>query len=117
MAAIGECEARLCRAMLEGLSSVRGLRIRGITDPRQLERRVPTFSFTLDGWHPRRICEELDKAGIYAWDGHFYAVEVAARLGLDQAGGMVRVGAVHYNTLEEVDRLAAAVRAIAARSP
>jgi cysteine desulfurase family protein (TIGR01976 family) len=117
MAAIGECETRLCRAMLEGLSSVRGLRIHGITDPSQLSQRVPTFSFTLDGWHPRRICEELDKAGIYAWDGHFYAVEVVARLGLDQAGGMVRVGAVHYNTLEEVDRLVAAVRAIAARTP
>jgi cysteine desulfurase family protein (TIGR01976 family) len=117
MAAIGEYEGSLCRAMLEGLSSIRGLRIRGITDPSQLERRVPTFSFTLEGWHPKRICEELDRAGVYAWDGHFYAVEVAARLGLDHSGGMVRVGAVHYNTLEEVDQLVTAVRGIAARKP
>jgi cysteine desulfurase family protein (TIGR01976 family) len=117
MEAIRECEAGLGLAMLEGLSSIGGLRLYGITDPGELHRRVPTFAFTLEGWHPRRICEELDREGIAAWDGHYYAVEVTARLGLDASGGMVRVGAVHYNTMDEVDRLVRAVRAIAVRRP
>ena len=64
--------------------------------------RVPTFSFTLHGHHPRAICQALDAAGISAWDGNYYAPEVTRRLGLEESGGMVRVGAVHYNTLEEV---------------
>jgi selenocysteine lyase/cysteine desulfurase len=78
-----------------------------------MDRRVPTFAFTLSGWHPRRICEELDRLGISAWDGNYYAPEVTRRLGLEDSGGMVRVGAVHYNTLEEVERLINAVRSLA----
>jgi cysteine desulfurase family protein (TIGR01976 family) len=113
MAAIGEYERLLSRAMLEGLSSVKGLRIYGLTDPARLDRRVPTYAFTLSGWHPRRICEELDRQGIAAWDGNYYALEVTRRLGLEDSGGMVRVGAAHYNTLEEVQRLVAALRALA----
>jgi selenocysteine lyase/cysteine desulfurase len=113
MAAIGEYERRLSRAMLEGLSSVKGLRIYGFSDPAHLDRRVPTYAFTLNGWHPRRICEELDKRGIAAWDGNYYALEVTRRLGLEESGGMVRVGSVHYNTLEEVERLVAAVHELA----
>jgi cysteine desulfurase family protein (TIGR01976 family) len=113
LAGIGEYERTLSRALLEGLSSAKGLKIYGLTDPAALERRVPTFAFTLSGWHPRRICEELDRRGISAWDGNYYAPEVTRRLGLEDSGGMVRVGAVHYNTLEEVERLVAAVRALA----
>jgi len=112
MKAIGEYEAGLSRAMLLGLSSIGGLRIRGITDPARLGGRVPTYSFTLEGRHPRKICEELDRAGISAWDGNYYAPEVTARLGLEGSGGMVRVGAVHYNTAAEVDALVSAVRGL-----
>ena len=35
------------------------------------------------------------------WDGNYYALEVTTRLGLEDSGGMLRVGSVHYNTLEE----------------
>jgi cysteine desulfurase family protein (TIGR01976 family) len=115
MSAIGEYEAGLSRALREGLSSVKGLRIHGITDSSRLDRRVPTYSFTLEGWHPRAICEELDRAGIYAADGNYYALEVTTRLGLEGKGGMVRVGAVHYNTASEIDRLVETVRGIARR--
>ena len=113
MEAIREHEASLALALHEGLTSIPGLRLYGIGDPRQFSRRVPTFAFTLDGRHPRAICEELDRAGITAWDGNFYARETTIRLGLEESGGMVRVGAVHYTTREEIDRLYAAVRAIA----
>jgi selenocysteine lyase/cysteine desulfurase len=117
MAAIQEYEAGLSEAMRKGLSSIKGLRIRGITDPGKLDRRAPTYSFTLEGWQPRRICEELDRAGIYAADGNYYALEVTTRLGLEGKGGMVRVGAVHYNTLAEVEKLVQAVRALGDRGP
>ncbi len=115
MDAIREYEARLSSAMRDGLSSIKGLRIHGITDPARMDNRAPTYSFTLEGWKPRRICEELDNAGIFAADGNYYALEVTTRLGLEASGGMVRVGAAHYNTLADVERLVESVRALAER--
>jgi len=50
------------------------------------------------------VAEELDEANIFVWDGNYYALEVTERLGLEESGGMVRVGPVHYNTLEEIRR-------------
>ena len=38
------------------------------------------------------------------WDGNYYALEVIARLRLEDKGGMVRVGPVHYNTLDEIQK-------------
>jgi len=105
MSAIREHEAGLSAELRRGLASIKGLRIHGITEDSGMACRVPTYAFTLEGHHPRRVCGALDDAGISAWDGHYYAVEVTRRLGLDSAGGMVRVGAVHYNTTEEVRRL------------
>jgi cysteine desulfurase family protein (TIGR01976 family) len=113
MTEIRDHERGLSRAMLDGLSSIRGLRIYGITDPARLDTRVPTFAFTLDGVHPRAICQELDRRGISAWDGNYYAPEVTTRLGLEGTGGMVRVGAVHYTTTDEVRELVAAVASLA----
>ncbi len=110
MAAIKEYEQGLSRALIEGLSSIKGLHIWGITDPAQLDRRVPTVSFTLDGWHPREVAAALDRHGIYVWDGNYYALAVTERLGLEDKGGMVRVGAAHYNTVEEVAKLVEAVK-------
>ncbi len=115
MTAIREYEATLSLAMRDGLAAIPGLTIHGITDTARFGRRVPTFSFTLKGRHPRAICEELDRAsGINAWNGNYYAPEVTGKLGLEKAGGMVRVGAVHYTTRAEVDTLVDAVRRIAA---
>jgi cysteine desulfurase family protein (TIGR01976 family) len=105
MTAIQECESGLSARMRDGLSSVKGLCIRGITEDAHMKDRVPTFSFTMEGHHPKKICQALDAAGIYAWDGNYYAPEVTRRLGLEETGGMVRVGAAHYNTPAEVRRL------------
>ncbi|MES2442338.1 MAG: aminotransferase class V-fold PLP-dependent enzyme, partial [Pseudomonadota bacterium] len=67
---------------------------------------------TIDGHHPDAIAEHLARQEIYAWSGHFYAVEVIARLGLEASGGLVRVGLCHYSTAAEVDRLIEALRAL-----
>jgi selenocysteine lyase/cysteine desulfurase len=73
---------------------------------------VPTFAFTLDGWRPRQVAEKLADQNIYVWDGNYYAINVTERLGVEMQGGMVRVGPVHYNTLEEVERLREALRGL-----
>lgn len=112
MAAIRSYEFELSRALLDGLQTVRGLRVYGPTDCMHLEQRVPTFSFTLAGKEPAAVASALGERGINVWDGHFYAVNVVERLGLEREGGLVRVGAVHYNTVEEVHALAEALRMI-----
>ena len=112
MAAIKEYEQTLSRALIEGLSAIKGLHIWGITDLNELDRRVPTVSFTLEGRAPREVAAALDKHNIYVWDGNYYALAVTERLGLEDKGGMVRVGAAHYNTLDEVGKLVAAVKAL-----
>ena len=105
MAAIEEYEFRLNHALLEGLSSVPGLHLRGITDPRRMHERVPTFAFTLEGWEPRSVAEALAQEDIYVWDGNYYAIAVLHRLGLDENSGMVRVGLTHQNTLAEIETM------------
>lgn len=98
-------EFELSRALLETLQEIPGLTLYGLTDPRRLDERVPTFAFRIGDLHPRVIAERLAAQGIAVWDGNYYAINVTERLGVEEKGGMVRVGAVHYNTLEEVDRL------------
>jgi cysteine desulfurase family protein (TIGR01976 family) len=112
MAAIHAYELELGRALLSALSSVPGLQIYGLTDENRLQDRVATFSFRIKDMNPRSVAEKLAKEGIYVWDGNYYALNVTERLGLEDHGGMVRVGAVHYNTLEEVDRLKTALMKI-----
>jgi selenocysteine lyase/cysteine desulfurase len=105
MSAIEERERRLCGRLIDGLAGVRWLKIWGITDPARLRERVPTVSFTLRSQAPRQLAERLANSGIFAWSGHFYAVALTSRLGLDPSGGLLRVGLAHYNTEEEVGRL------------
>ncbi|MEW6718750.1 MAG: cysteine desulfurase-like protein [Chloroflexota bacterium] len=112
MAAIRAYEFEISTAILQVLNSVPGLVIYGPNDPRHAEERVPTFSFTMKDWHPRQLAEALNEKRIYVWDGNYYALAVTERLGLEKQGGMVRVGAVHYNTLEEVEQLGHALKSL-----
>jgi cysteine desulfurase family protein (TIGR01976 family) len=98
-------EFELSRALLSALQSIPDLRIYGLTDSRRLEERVPTYSFRLKDLPPRKLAEKLAQENIYVWDGNYYAINVTERLGLEDRGGMLRVGAAHYNTLDEVEKL------------
>jgi cysteine desulfurase family protein (TIGR01976 family) len=113
MTALRAYEFELSRKLLQTLERIPGLRLYGLTDPQRLDERVPTYSFRLKGKHPRRVAEELAAANIYVWDGNYYALAITERLGLEADGGMVRVGAAHYNMLEEVDRLGEVLQKIA----
>ena len=90
------------------------MRVYGTTDTRRLDERVPTCVFTLKGKYPRQIAEELDEANIYVWDENYYALEVTNMLGVEESGGMVRVGPVHYNTEEEIRKFAKVLWGISA---
>ena len=95
-------EAELGAVLLAGLARFNSVRLYG---PADMTGRVPTFAFTVAGHSPAVVAQHLAERGIFAWAGHFYAVETIARLGLEEAGGLVRVGLCHYNSRGEVDRL------------
>lgn len=113
MAIIEEVERPLLDRLVAGLQAVPGLRIHG---PPPGAARTPTLAFTLPGLTPRRIAEELGRQGVFVWDGDFYASTVVDRLGLREAGGVVRIGMAPYNTEGEVDRLVAGVAEMAPRA-
>ena len=71
-----------------------------------------TDAFTHERHAPDDIARALAAANIFAWSGHNYAVEVAKSLGLYETGGAVRVGPVHYNTIDEHDRFFEALKTI-----
>ena len=112
MSAIRTTERDLALRALQALNSVPGLKLRGIVDPARIDERVPTFAFTLAGSTPRQVALELGKRGIAAWDGDYYAYELIRALGLGESGGMVRVGFVHYNEPDEIERLVQALSEI-----
>lgn len=112
MKAIEAYELEINKALLAALTSIPGLHIHGITDPQRMQQRVPTFSFTLDGWSPQAVAEILGKENIYVWNGNYYALAVMERLGLEQQGGMVRVGLTHLNTTAEIDKMVAVLQTL-----
>ena len=101
--AIEEYERELCWKMIEGLQTIDGLKIWGITDPSMKQHRAPTVSFTHPSMTAEKIGEALAEQGIFAWAGNFYALELSEALGLEPEGAL-RVGILHYNTAEEIDR-------------
>jgi cysteine desulfurase family protein (TIGR01976 family) len=113
MSAIRAYEYELTRKFLDVFENTPGLRLYGPASAREEYLRVPTFSFTLEGLPAAEAARRLDQRGIYVWDGNFYAINVTERLGLERPdAGLIRAGAVHYNTLEEVERLGQALRQI-----
>ncbi len=114
MTAVRAYEVSLAGLMLDALRSVQGLSIVGLTEPADLARRVPTFAFTLDGMTSPDVSFHLAGRGIFTWAGNHYAQTLMESLGLEERGGVVRVGAVHYNTAGEVARLVEALGAIRA---
>lgn len=98
-------EMGLSNYFLNEATKVPGLRVFGITDVERLEQRTPTFAVSLEGHTPEAVAHYLGEQDVYVWNGHYYAVAVMERLGLLDRGGLVRIGFVHYNTAEEIDRL------------
>jgi cysteine desulfurase family protein (TIGR01976 family) len=107
-------ERALLTRLVDGLEKLPGIKIYGITDRARFGERCSTISFRIGEHNPTEIATFLGDRGIFTWDGNFYALNLSERLGVEQKGGVLRVGLVHYNTAEEVDRLLAALRDFAA---
>jgi cysteine desulfurase family protein (TIGR01976 family) len=105
LAAIQEYEAGLARKLLAGLADRPRFQVWGITKLDQLTQRVPTVSITLPGRPAGELAEHLSDRHIYTWSGNMYALELTERLGLETRGGLLRLGLLHYNTMEEINRL------------
>jgi cysteine desulfurase family protein (TIGR01976 family) len=97
---IDEHETRLSARFLSGMPD--GVELYGIRTP---EGRTPTFCFNVTGRGPREVAELLGEQDMYVWDGNYYALEPMRALDIDDTGGAVRAGFLHYTTDEEVDRL------------
>lgn len=105
MNAMVEYEHSLSQRLINGLQSIPGVNVHGITDPSAMHRRVPTVSISHAAMDPADAATFLDQHGVYVWNGHSYGLPVIEFLGLQDRGGVLRIGPTHYNTLEEIDRV------------
>ena len=109
-------EQRLTKRLMAGLSEIPQLKIYGITDPACFDWRCPTLAVRVVNQTaeqtPLALATKLGERGFFTWDGNYYALNLTEHLDVEKSGGFLRIGLVHYNTVEEVDRLLQALREI-----
>jgi cysteine desulfurase family protein (TIGR01976 family) len=106
--AIVQYEQSLSEKLIDGLSQIDGIEIYGITDKFRPNERFPTFSIRHKSIPPHELAKQLGQQGIFVWNGNYYALEFSTRMGFEP-DGMLRIGLVHYNTIQEIDRLLNAI--------
>lgn len=114
MHAIQSYERELGEHLIAGLLQIPGLHFYGIRELERFHDRTPTVAVRIDGLTPEQLAAALGDEGIFTWNGNYYAINLTERLGVEESGGMLRIGLVHYNTIEEVDRLLDALQRIVA---
>jgi selenocysteine lyase/cysteine desulfurase len=107
-------ERGLCERLIAGLKTIAGSKIYGISDAKRFEHRCPTIAVRIDGHSPLELATKLGERGFFTWDGNYYALNLTEQLDVEKDGGFLRIGLFHYNTVEEVDRLLAALKEIVA---
>ena len=110
--AIHEHERGLLEKMIAGLRKISGARIYGITDPARFHERCGTLAVRVENHTPLELATKLGDRGFFTWDGNYYALNLTEHLDVEKSGGFLRIGLVHYNTLDEVERMLAALREI-----
>jgi selenocysteine lyase/cysteine desulfurase len=107
--AIHRHEHELMQRLIRGLQGIANLKIYGITDPSCFDWRCPTLAVRVinqnENQTPLALANKLGERGIFTWDGNYYALNLTEYLDVEKTGGFLRIGLVHYNTMEEVDRL------------
>ncbi len=106
---IGEYEYQLMDRLITGLKTTPKVRIYGITSRLDWDKRMATISIRKEGLTPEELATKLANENIFVWNGNFYALSISERLGVEQSGGLVRIGLTHYNTIEEIDRCLAVI--------
>jgi cysteine desulfurase family protein (TIGR01976 family) len=117
MQSIRQYERCLAEKLIAGLLEIPGLIFYGIKDPTRFAWRTPTVSVRIHGHAPRELAERLAGRGIFVWDGNYYAAGLTERLGIESSGGMLRIGLVHYNTEQEIERLLSTLKEIVEGHP
>ncbi len=97
-------ELQLMERLIAGLEAIQGVRIYGLTEREAMGSRVATVSIRKEGTTPEQLAMALAAENIFTWNGNFYALSISERLGVESSGGLLRIGLVHYNTLDEVDK-------------
>jgi cysteine desulfurase family protein (TIGR01976 family) len=110
--AVQTYERGLTEKLLAGLREIPGAKVYGITDPARFDQRCPTIAVRIAGHSPLELATKLGERGFFAWDGNYYAINLSERLDVEKDGGFLRIGLVHYNTMQEVERLLAALKQI-----
>ena len=113
--AIHQHERAMLQKMISGLLTIPGLKLYGITDPRRFDNRCATIVVRVEGHTPLELATKLGDRGFFTWDGNYYALNVTEQLDVERLGGFLRIGLLHYNTMEEVERMLAALREIVRR--
>ena len=110
--AIHEHERVLLERMIAGLLKIPGVKIYGITDRARFHQRCATLAVRIANHTPLELAAKLGECGFFTWDGIYYALNLTEHLDVEKSGGFLRIGLVHYNTADEVDRLLLALREI-----
>jgi cysteine desulfurase family protein (TIGR01976 family) len=97
-------EQMLIERLITGIEVINGARIYGITKRADWKSRVATVSLRKEGTTPQQLAAALAAENIFAWDGNSYAIGLSEALGVEESGGLLRLGLVHYNTLDEIDQ-------------
>lgn len=97
-------EENLCRYFLQRLQQIDDVQLYG-SPLADSQRRTPTFALTFKRHAPEQVARRLGQHNICVGSGHFYAQGLIQRLKLQDSGGVLRIGMMHYNTLQEIDTL------------
>ena len=97
-------EENLCRYFLQCLQQIDDVQLYG-SPQADCQRRTPTFALTFKRHAPEQVARRLGRHNICVGSGHFYAQGLIQRLNLQDSGGVLRIGMMHYNTLQEIDTL------------
>ena len=106
----GKLEHPLTERLLTYLGSKNSVRVIGPSDPGP--GRFPTIAFLHDRLTPKEIVDHTDTRAIGMRNGNFYSWKLMERLGIPPTRGVARVSLVHYNSVQEVDRLIDALEEI-----
>jgi cysteine desulfurase family protein (TIGR01976 family) len=109
MIALEEYETPLAQRIIEELEQIKKVKVYG---PANGHPRTSTVSFTIEGINSQQVARQLGAKGLFVWDGHFYACRLVELLGLQEQGGLVRLGLAPYNSTSEIDRLLSEIESI-----
>ncbi|OOF33581.1 cysteine desulfurase-like protein [Salinivibrio costicola] len=98
-------EQQLSAHFIDLMQAYPNVHIYGVTDDDQLAYRTPTFAIRIEGVTPADVAQALGKQHFCVWNGHFYSQGLCEQLDILDKGGVIRIGMMHYNTVDEIDRL------------